>query len=158
MHRVSFPNHALSPARMLGFTLLEVLIAVVILSIGLLGVAGLQATGMRNNHDAYLRSQATVLAMDISDAMRANRGMEPGPAANTALGGAYNINFNAVPPLTSNAMADIDIRNWKASLAALLPSGDGQITQAGTVFTIDIRWTDADDRNALISFRTRTAL
>src|SRR3569833_2681867 len=45
--------------RQRGFTMLEVLISVVVLSIGLLGIASLQATGQRNNHSAYLRSQAT---------------------------------------------------------------------------------------------------
>jgi type IV pilus assembly protein PilV len=45
-----------------GFTLVEVLVAVVILGLGLLGLAGLQAASLRNNHSAYLRSQATLLA------------------------------------------------------------------------------------------------
>src|SRR3569623_1233592 len=53
--------------RQRGFTMLEVLISVVVLSIGLLGIAGLQATGQRNNHSAYLRSQATALAYDMID-------------------------------------------------------------------------------------------
>ena len=56
-----------------GFTLLEILIAVGVLSIGLLGIAGLQALGQRSNHSAYLRSQATALAYDMIDRMRANK-------------------------------------------------------------------------------------
>ena len=61
------------PDRISGFTLLEVLVALVILSIGLLGLAGLQAASLRYNHSSYLRSQATLIAYDIVDRMRANR-------------------------------------------------------------------------------------
>jgi type IV pilus assembly protein PilV len=55
-----------------GFTLLEVLITLIVLSVGLLGLAGLQTMSLRNNHDAYLRSQATIQAYDIVDRMRAS--------------------------------------------------------------------------------------
>ena len=55
-----------------GFTLIEVLIAMLVLAVGLLGLAGLQATSLRNNQSAYNRSQATQLAYDIADRMRAN--------------------------------------------------------------------------------------
>lgn len=55
-----------------GFTLLEVLIALVVFSIGLLGLASLQMTGLKLSHDSYLRSTANMLAMDIADRMRAN--------------------------------------------------------------------------------------
>lgn len=57
---------------MKGFTLVEVLVALLILSIGLLGLAGLQAGGLRSNHSAYLRSQAVMLAHDMADRMRSN--------------------------------------------------------------------------------------
>ena len=139
-----------------GFTLLEVLIALVVLSIGLLGLAGLQATGMRNNHDAYLRSQATLLVTDVMDAMRANRGSTTD--ANSALGGAYVINFNETPAASSTASAANDLRNWKTKLAAILPNGDGRINQNGEIFVIDIRWANAEDRTNTVTFTTRTAL
>ena len=66
-----------------GFTMVELLVAVLVLSIGLLGLAGLQAAGLRNNQSAYLRSQATILAYDVADRMRATRA--------AAAAGAYNI-------------------------------------------------------------------
>ena len=56
-----------------GFSLIEVLIALLVLAIGLLGLAALQAQGLRFNHDAYVRTQATHIAYDIVDRMRANR-------------------------------------------------------------------------------------
>ena len=55
-----------------GFTLIEVLIAMIVLAVGLLGLAGLQATSLRNNQSAYNRIKATQLAYDIADRMRAN--------------------------------------------------------------------------------------
>ncbi len=56
-----------------GFTLVEALVALLAPSIGLLGVAGLQLSGLRNNLSAAWRSQATYLSYDIIDRMRANR-------------------------------------------------------------------------------------
>ncbi len=55
-----------------GFSLIEVLIALVVLAIGLLGLATLQMTSLQFNSDAYTRSQSTVLAYDIIDRMRSN--------------------------------------------------------------------------------------
>jgi len=55
-----------------GFTLIEVLIAMLVLSVGLLGLAGLQARGLKNNLSAYHRGQATQLAYDMADRIRAN--------------------------------------------------------------------------------------
>ena len=55
-----------------GFTLIEVLVALIIVSIGLLGLAGLQATSVRFNQQAYLRSQAVQQAYDMADRIRAN--------------------------------------------------------------------------------------
>jgi type IV pilus assembly protein PilV len=55
-----------------GFTLIEVLVAMVVLTVGLLGLAGLQATSLKNSQNAYYRSVATQLAYDMADRMRAN--------------------------------------------------------------------------------------
>ena len=74
-----------------GFTLVEVLVALVILSIGLLGVAGMQISGMKGNHNAFLRSQAQQYAYEMLDMMRANRD------AATADQAATDAAFNAAP-------------------------------------------------------------
>ena len=58
--------------RQAGFSLIEVLVTMVVLSIGLLGVAGMQASGLRNNHAVYTKTQATNLAMDMAERIRAN--------------------------------------------------------------------------------------
>jgi len=56
-----------------GFSLIEVLVAILVSAIGLLGVAALQTSALKNNQSALQRSQATTLAYSMMDAMRANR-------------------------------------------------------------------------------------
>jgi len=126
-----------------GFSLIEVLVSVLILAIGLLGLAGLQLNSMRNNHSAYLRTQATILSAEISDRMRANR--------TTALAGNYLIAATATPTTPPNCEATVcsetdiaryDLAQWKGALATLLPTGDGSITQDANAFTVRIFWDD----------------
>jgi type IV pilus assembly protein PilV len=142
-----------------GFTLIEVLVAVLVLSIGLLGLAGLQTYSVASTHSAYLRSQATVLAYDIIDRMRANRA--------AVVAGNYLVAFGAQPATVtdcqsagstcSNAdMAAFDLTQWKCTLGAwsadvdcanvtsCLPNGNGQITQNGNIYTVAVRWNDRE--------------
>jgi type IV pilus assembly protein PilV len=60
------------PGQQEGLTLTEILVAVVVLSIGLLGMAGIQMKGLRGSHNTFLRSQATALATDLAERIRAN--------------------------------------------------------------------------------------
>ena len=133
--------------RQTGFTLIEVMVSVVVLAIGLLGLAGLQATSMRFNSSAYLRSQATNLAYDITDRMRAN--------VIAARGGAYDgVAIQDPPPACAvvalaGTLAQQDIQAWRNALACTLPSGTGSIARNGTVFTISVQWDD--DRDGVLN-------
>ncbi len=131
-----------------GFTMIEVLITMVILSVGLLGLAGMQANGLKSNHLAYMRSQATLLAYDMSDRMRANM------AGVTA--GNYNSLSGAPPayPPTTNCdavtctpadMAIYDYANWDFELDDKLPKGEGKIAVASGIFTITVMWDDDNE-------------
>jgi type IV pilus assembly protein PilV len=116
-----------------GTTLIETLVALLVLCIGLLGVAGLQLTSLQDNRGAHLRSQAQVLSYDIADRMRANR--------TAALAGGYTIGLGATA--TGTTVSVIDLNNWKQSLALTLPAGDGQIdTVNGNMIRITVQWTD----------------
>ncbi|MGI9320547.1 MAG: type IV pilus modification protein PilV, partial [Thiogranum sp.] len=117
-----------------GFTLLEVLISVLVLSVGLLGLAGLQATGMKTNHSAYMRSQAVSYGYDILDRMRANR--------LSALSGTYNIAMGAGAP-AGTSIAQTDLREWKALIAGQLPSGDASANVNGGTVTVVVQWDDS---------------
>jgi len=65
-------SHRNRRVRARGFTLIEALVALIVLSIGLLGIAGMQISGLRANQSAASRTQASYLADDIADRMRAN--------------------------------------------------------------------------------------
>jgi type IV pilus assembly protein PilV len=126
-----------------GFTLLEVMVAMLVLSIGLLGLAGLMASSMRNNQSAHHTTQATWLAYDAIDRLRANRA--------TARAGGY-IAANALgTPAACPAAAPTgtvvaqDIDGWKNMIACALPEGDGAIVVdvATSQVTVTIQWNDS---------------
>jgi type IV pilus assembly protein PilV len=130
-----------------GFLLIEVLIAIVVISFGLIGLAGLQAVGLQNNHTSYLRSMATQQAYDIADRMRANMGdITPG---NGVAGGAYNniLSGTGADPgcsaggCTAAQMATYDRFAWNTANALLLPAGSGTVAGTpSTLFTITVSW------------------
>jgi type IV pilus assembly protein PilV len=140
-------NRNLSP----GFTLLEVLIALLILSMGLLGLAALQGNALKFNQSGYQRSQATLLAYDMLDRMRVNR-----TTAMTTT--SYQIgSLTNSPPAASNCasvtcngtqLATYDKAQWITSVFTQLPNGQGAVTyqDAGStrIYTIEIRWTDVE--------------
>lgn len=140
--------------RQAGTSLIEVLVTMVIIAIGLLGLAGLQATSMKNNQGANNRSEATVLAYDIIDRMRANRA--------GAASGSYNIALGSDP--AGATLAATDVARWKAALRSRLPNGDGAIAAtcnaSGCFATVTVAWNDT--RNALnqadTNFVTNTKL
>ncbi len=142
-----------------GFTLVEALVALLVLSIGLLGVAAMQLSSLRANSGAFQRSQATFLAQDLADRMRANR--------TAALAQAYDFTFGTAPPPAPANTAEIDLAAWKARLAATLPPGssgstaddpDAAVTTnvATGIVTIAIRWDDSRGSEALLTFTMRT--
>ena len=140
-----------------GFTLLEVLVALVVLSIGLLGLSGLQTTGLRNNYSAFLRSQATLVTSDIVDRMRANR--------DAARGGDYDIAYTGSPTSIScsgtcskTQVAQIDVELWRAYVERL-PSGEGEVSvTAGGLAEVKVRWADTRDVSNKLEVVTRAQL
>jgi type IV pilus assembly protein PilV len=129
-----------------GFAMLEVLIAIVILGFGLLGFAGLQATGIRANHGSYLRSQAALQAYDMADRMRSNlKGVTAG--SYDSISGSGSDPACITSGCTSAQMAQYDQYAWNSANAALLPSGRGTVSRSGSIFVITTMW-DADKTGA----------
>ena len=132
-----------------GFTLIEVLISMLILAVGLLGLAGLQATGLRNNLSAYNRSQATQLAYDLADRMRANLADAQLYGASVyftqAPAGAAVPNCETTTGCTTTQMAQNDLAVWNTNITTTLPLGQGAVGLAGNIYTITINWDDNRD-------------
>ena len=116
-----------------GFTLLEVMISLLILSIGLLGIAALQANSLKTNHGAYQRTQAIFLTYDMMDRLRANR--------TAALAGQCDIALGGV--ISGTSMCAVDVTDWQNNfVAALMPSGQGLIDCSTTanVCLVTVQW------------------
>lgn len=165
-----------------GFSLIEVLVSVVIMAVGILGVAGMQVVSLQQNRSSLLRAEAMQLASDILDRARAN------PTQDYS-----GISFADGPPGNSNCVAnnctaadmkDYDLAQWKCSInsedsagdtytlcsafgiVGSLPNGAGAVinnssdadcpVEAGEICVI-IRWADDRDGNlASVSLRART--
>ena len=112
-----------------GFTLIEVLITIVLLAIGLLGLAALQGFSLKNSHDSFYRSIASQQAYDIADRMVANQA--------GVIGGFYD-NLTATPSnpgcITSGCsaanVAATDYYQWQRANQVVLPGGSGTVTCA----------------------------
>lgn len=146
--RANVPASAHGAQYSRGVSLVEILVTVLVLAIGLLGLAGLQGTSLRNNQGAYARTQATHLAYEIVDAMRAN--------ITAARNGGYNIGYGNNP--TGGGIAEADLTAWRNRVSGILPAGESQIEQDGTTFTISIRWDDSRGVEAAQEFQVVTQL
>ncbi|MGE4647531.1 MAG: type IV pilus modification protein PilV [Arenicellales bacterium] len=134
-----------------GFTLLEVLIALVIFSFGLLALAALMAKGLQYNTSALHRSYASAQAYDIADRMRANRlGITAGNY--DSISGVGSDPGCIATGCTPAQMAQYDGWAWNSANAALLPSGSGSVTTDGTTYTITVTWDDDRDGPPLDNF------
>lgn len=140
--------------RQRGSSMIEVLVSLVVLSIGLLGLAAMQLNALKFNQLASVRSHATFLAYEMADRMRAARG--------DAQAGLYNLAADAALPCDIAAEACLpfqrDLAEWRANLAAQLPQGVGGISQNGSQITIVVQWDEArvgESQAQQFSFVTR---
>jgi len=148
-----------------GFTLVETLVALLALSIGLLGVAGLQLNGLRANQSSAWRSQATYLAYDILDRMRANPANRDDYVVGTAAEEAAAdeaAEEEGEPRPARQATASADLLSWKANLGNVLPVGDGTIAFEGAgnnIVVVTVQWNDErnEDGDPLV-FTMRSSL
>lgn len=133
-------------AKSAGFTLVEVLVAVLILAIGLLGMASLQVVGLKNNNTAYLRSQATLLAYEFADRMRANKGAADGGSYSNVVGNEADPLIDCISAVCiSTQMAQVDIYQWLSELRQAMPAGKGTVTRNGAIHLITVTWDDNRD-------------
>lgn len=135
-----------------GVGLIEVMVAVLVLTIGILGIVALQTKALQFSQESVSKSKAMMLAYEMVDRMRAN----PDSVASylvdygTAVAAGANCETSTCSP---TQMATYDKALWKAAIAADLPLGDGQVvvdnTGARPFYTISVRFTDGKLDRAL---------
>ena len=142
------------PARSRGITLIEALVALFIMSIGLLGVAGLQATSISAGHASTQRSLAVFLSHDIADRIRANRTAVATFATGTTAGqnnGCADTSSTAATSCSDVQMAQEDVWQWRNAINAAFVNMNPVptitvIPPAGAIPTsqvaITIQWTE----------------
>lgn len=118
-----------------GVGLIEVLIAVLVLSFGMLGLVGLQTWSLRNNQSALERGMATVQTHSIADVMRADR--------DNAISGAYDIDLDDPAP-SGTSFRDLSIAAWRAALQqGINATATGSIDcGSDAICTIVVEWND----------------
>jgi len=145
-----------------GFSMIEVLVTLLIISLALLGTAGLQAYSMRLNQGGQFRSLAVFLAADLAERMEANKA--GAVAGSYALASTSGVDFLAGAATLSNAcvsaactdagLAAFDLSQWQNAVAATLPQSSWSVLQSvsgnPSSYTITLSWVDrrADTNNA----------
>ena len=136
-----------------GFSLIEMLVALVVMSVGMLGIAALYIESLRSNRGAVLRTQAVALAYDMADRIRANR----------MAGNQYALALGAAPPAAHNCvagvncsrddMAEDDLNRWVTSVRALMPWNGATPPQTGVVFQAAAAFGLPDVYQVIIAWR-----
>lgn len=147
--------------------MVEALVALLVLSIGALGYAGLQMQGLSRNASAMWRSKATQLAYEMADRMRANQGGVTAGNYNSLTAAVTAPSCGSTTACTPSQMATLDYAQWRTDVASALPSGVGVVCitsvddvkprsdgtyvgtstdpacdGAGTTFAVKVFWTE----------------
>jgi type IV pilus assembly protein PilV len=148
----TFPRTSAQAPNLKGFSLVEVLVALLVLSIGLLGLAALQTTSLQFNTGSYHRTQATFMAYDIIDRMRVNIG-----AVTNSDGTGYDqpdstdVSMSKDCDTTScnsTELAIYDVRMWYERAVNTLPGAAAAPptiqVDTGNLVTVTINWVEQD--------------
>lgn len=147
-----------SQRRSRGFSLIEVLVTMVVISLGLLGFAALQANSLKSNRVAMQRSMATVMANDIFERIRANRSS----AANYAI----TLGEDPDDATVAGTVENTDLTAWRTNLAARLPQGTGTVAVAQNVIgaatafdvTVTVQWAEVAETATTHTWSTSSRL
>lgn len=146
----------------LGFAMLEVLVAMLVMMFGVLGIAGMQMMAINNTETARYQSIAAMLTSGMAAKMQANAAFWGAPPQNISVAGSA---VSGVPSssasciaasCTAPQMAYYDLQTWGATATAVLPSGQGAITcnpSVPAVCTLTLSWSE---KNIALSNPTNT--
>jgi type IV pilus assembly protein PilV len=131
-----------------GFSLVEVLVSLAVLSIGLLGLAIMQTLALTAGQGGYLRTQAVILAYDLIDRARANTLAYSAGEYDPATFPAGNPPVDcAAAACSPSDLATYDLIKWKKNVTDLLPNGSVDVDAIGGNYTITITWDDRSNRD-----------
>lgn len=135
-----------------GFTMVEVLVALVVLAIGLLGIAALYLNSLQAGRTAIYRTQAINLAADLADRIRANRTAQAAYGTLFADAEAAVANCDTTGGCFDTDLASTDLARWKGTLAQLLPNGQGQVVVTlpvavgePTNYVVTVQWAEVGE-------------
>lgn len=135
-----------------GISLIEVLVTLLVMSLALLGAAGMQSIGMKLNKGGEFRGQAVFLAADLAERIEANR-----PATGAYLAGTYAVSTRSNARTASTTcttgvcssaqLALYDLAQWENAIVATLPQASWSVVESNaptnpTPYTITISWVD----------------
>ncbi len=132
-----------------GFTMIELLVAVLILAIGLLGVAGIQTFSVKATSNSSLRGTALYLANNMLDRMRANSAAVEAGSYDSMTGKAEVAACLTTAGCTSTEMANNDKYEWEQLIQNSLPSGTATLSVSSGIYTITVTWTDRVKQGAI---------
>jgi len=131
----------ISPKQEYGFTLIEALVTVIVMSVGMLGLAALQNTSIKFTYDSYLRTQSSLLASDLFDRMRANPSVNYDNIDETTSTDCAETTANCNP----NTLMQYDLTQWRAQRDQVFGVNNSTTTMIDTVapfeeYTITFLW------------------
>ncbi len=132
-----------------GFSMVEVLVALVVLAIGLLGIAALYLNSLQSGRTAIYRTQAITLAADLADRIRMNRTAQAAYNSAYTDAGAVVGTCSTTGGCSDGDLASTDLATWKAEVAEQLPNGQGQVVVTApvgagepTTYVVTVRWAE----------------
>jgi len=142
----------------LGFTLIEVMVAFMVMAIGLLGVMGLQNTAIRNNANSATQMQAVILAKEMADLVRANPAAIAAGRAYNNVAGANITDCATSTTCTTAQMAQYDKWLWDARVEESIGAGAKGVvcvdaspdcSNTGDRWVVKLWWTDGVSKSVL---------
>lgn len=119
-----------------GFGMIEILVAVLVLAIGLLGMASLQVSSLGMTTGSWNRSQAVLLADDLIERARANREH----ISHYAVDAGDRPDCSRTYAVENKNVTAEDVTEWRNSVACLLPDGNAKAVVSGNVMSVTVTW------------------
>ncbi|THB66584.1 MAG: type IV pilus modification protein PilV [Gammaproteobacteria bacterium] len=123
-----------------GFGLIEIMVTLVVLAVGLLGIATLQMRGYQTSQISLNRTVAVLKANDMADRIRANSAGAVAGAYNSISGYPLSYTDCTQTTCTAEQLAEFDRYEWNYNLSLVLPSGQGTVVANGNMFTVTVMW------------------